>query len=506
MENYPIASPEVLLRLTNQGDAPFGVLLEDQSILEADAIVRRVQNSRLVVKAAWQGQVVYAKLFIGASAQRHATRDAAGIKMLMQAGIKTPTLLLESSAEYQHKNVQVLVFEEIKNAKTAEDLIKSSNEKARFALAQRLVQTIAFHHDADILHTDIHLNNFLIDDDFVYTLDGDGIKQYVALTYTPAWKNLGELISKFDILDQQKWLPELLKSYLSICPWHMPLTVEKLAALANAHRIKCANNYAKKVFRQCTDVNVRENLPALQGLFYVASSHAGLMLPENIAELDAFLTPENLLKNGNTCTVALAEIDAKKIVIKRYNIKSIWHGLNRALRPTRAAASWANAHRLKLLGIATALPIALIETKKLGLLGFNLRGKAYFLAEYIDAPDIAQYFANTSDKLKRAEAIKNIAELFYRLCLLQISHGDMKATNIKMLENKPVLIDLDSMSQHQLSFYAERAHIKDLKRFMRNWKDDASLYNAFVKTFKVVYPEHSVLQKAGLFDNKEIKD
>jgi hypothetical protein len=69
-----------------------------------------------------------------------------------------------------------------------------------------------------------------------------------------------------------------------------------------------------------------------------------------------------------------------------------------------------------------------------------------------------------------------------------------------------MLIDLDSMYQHRFSLFAKQAHIKDLKRFLQNWKDDASLYNAFVKTFKVVYPEQSLLQKAGVLDNKEIKD
>ncbi|HSI25062.1 MAG TPA: lipopolysaccharide kinase InaA family protein, partial [Methylotenera sp.] len=189
------------------------------------------------------------------------------------------------------------------------------------------------------------------------------------------------------------------------------------------------------------------------------------------------------------------------IVIKRYNIKHFWHGLSRAFRPTRAAASWANAHRLSILEIATAKPIALYEQRIFGLLGFNLRSRAYFLAEYLDLPDVAEYFAQTQDKAQRAEAVKNIATIFYKLYLLQISHGDMKATNIKMHGTQPVLIDLDSMRQHGKTNIA--AHVRDLQRFMQNWKDNSSLYNAFVKTFKVVYPDDSLLIRAGIATNKE---
>jgi tRNA A-37 threonylcarbamoyl transferase component Bud32 len=300
------------------------------------------------------------------------------------------------------------------------------------------------------------------------------------------------------VLEIEIWLADLLKTYAEVREQAVPeaATIKKLT---NTQRLKSASNYAdKKVFRQCTDVNVREINSGLQGLFYAASSHAAMIMPENIAELDALITPQNLLKNGNTCTVALAKIGSKKMVIKRYNIKNFWHGVSRAFRPTRAAVSWANAHRLNILGIATAQPIALIEQRKLGF----IKGKAYFLAEFVDAPDAAQYFTQTQDKAMRAEAIKNIVTLFYKLFLLQISHGDMKATNIKILENKPVLIDLDSMRQHAST--NQTAHARDLRRFMHNWHNQPALYNAFVKTFKVVYPDISVLIKAGIGQNKEI--
>ena len=41
-------------------------------------------------------------------------------------------------------------------------------------------------------------------------------------------------------------------------------------------------------------------------------------------------------------------------------------------------------------GIATAAPIALLE-KRCGI----IRRQAYFLAEYVDAPDAAEFFADT---------------------------------------------------------------------------------------------------------------
>ena len=74
----------------------------------------------------------------------------------------------------------------------------------------------------------------------------------------------------------------------------------------------------------------------------------------------------------------------------------------------------------------------------------------------------------------------------------------MKASNIKLLEGKPYLIDLDSMQQHRFSFYAQKRHARDLKRFMQNWQDQPTLYNTFVKAFLAVYADPQVLRLAGL--------
>jgi hypothetical protein len=69
------------------------------------------------------------------------------------------------------------------------------------------------------------------------------------------------------------------------------------------------------------------------------------------------------------------------------------------------------------------------------------------------------------------------------------------------LAGQPVLIDLDSMQQHRCAYFAHRGHVKDLQRLMQNWKHDTSLYNAFVKSFKVVYADHTLLKQASVLSD-----
>lgn len=479
-----------LQALSNSGQQAFQINLQDTFALQIESIVRRVPNKRLVCRGVWNNQTVYAKLFIGGDAKKYALRDKQGVECLAQAAIATPSLLYADTAK-DHKT-EVLIYQAIENCENAEVVyFNQSNQALRFKMATKIVCEVAKHHNADLLQTDLYLKNFLIKDDFIYTLDGDGVQQYAKLSERQALKNLSVLLSKFDVLEMENWLASLVKTYVEIRAWETTPNLASIKNLVNQHRKKVASNYAeKKVFRPCTDVRIyREDnfFSAISNRFFMKS------LPKSLQDCDALIASQQRIKSGNTCTVALAQIDGIAVVIKRYNIKSYWHGVTRAVRQTRAAVSWANAHRLELLVIATAAPIALIEQHK-----FGLRGKAYFLSEYLDAPDVAEFFSQVGDSALQAETMANIANLFYRLHLLQISHGDMKASNIKIIDNKPFLIDLDSMRQHSFAWAAVNAHAKDLRRFMRNWQDMPALYNAFIKALKAVYVDHQPLQLAHI--------
>lgn len=223
-----------------------------------------------------------------------------------------------------------------------------------------------------------------------------------------------------------------------------------------------------------------------------------------LRSLDQFLNDEQRnIKNGNTCTIAKAMLTNHPVIIKRYNIKNFWHGLNRAFRQSRAAISWSNAHRLMISNIGTPKPLALFEER----FGW-LRRRAYFLSEYVEAPNAMQFFAQSASKEDKEIAAKNLATLFHKLYLLRLSHGDCKATNIKIVDLAPVLIDLDSMQAHRPSrifdWLFRRRHIKDLKRFMQNWQRDKEITGLLQRALQLEYASSdlnggdAILIRAGI--------
>lgn len=463
--------------------------LNDGSSIAIQEVVRTVPHKRSVCRGEWHGKPVFAKLFFGKKNQHYAARDAHGVAALLDANILTPILLTQTKT--QDGNAEVLIFEALVPSENCEVLWQKSTSTERLLLAKKLCATLAKHHAANLLQTDLYLKNFLYFQKDIVTLDGDGIRKFEKLGSKQALRNLAVLLSKLDVLEVESWGGKLLESYLEGKP-NEYFTLENVKKLSADYRRQAADKYAKKVFRTCTDVQVKKSA---RSFLAMARIDADALQNVTANQLDSTIQTAKTLKNGRTCTVALADFYSKQCVIKRYNIKHIGHFLWRMLRKTRAENSWENAHRLTLLGVPTARPMALLEER----FGF-LKGRAYFLTEFVDTPDIKQFFKQTTDKAARAEVVKNIVQLFYRLFLLNISHGDFKANNIKICHLQPVLIDLDSVRQHQVDFFAHKAHVRDLKRFMQNWKDDVSLYNAFLKTFKVVYAEQDVLRMAQILD------
>ncbi len=132
-------------------------------------------------------------------------------------------------------------------------------------------------------------------------------------------------------------------------------------------------------------------------------------------------------------------------------------------RKSRAWISWANALRLEFLGINTVTPVALVEERT-----GPIRGRAYFVSEYIEGPDATQL--DRKDNPERD--ISAIAEIVRSLSAAGVSHGDLKATNFLLGSKGAVIIDLDSMTEYRSEAARNRAQQRDHERFMRNWEPE----------------------------------
>ncbi|MGP1717682.1 MAG: lipopolysaccharide kinase InaA family protein [Methylophilus sp.] len=463
------------------------VILSDGSALTQLVVHRMLPGRRWVFSAQWQGQAVFAKVFTGPQADRYAQRDAQGALWLAEAQLLTPALLWQGHA--QNGQAQVLIYAAIPQAENVQQVYAHSDAGQRLALIEKVVRVLAQQHAAGLVQTDLHLKNFMLAHEQVWSIDGDGIRQKT-LSKRAAYQQLAALIGKLAVLDQQAWEAPLLSAYQQARLWSADCHPPQILAWAARDKANAVREYVeRKIFRNCSDVLWQQTST------FVLARNAHATLPDlNPHLLEAAMHAGSILKDGNTSTVVRARLAQLDVVIKRYNIKHLLHALGRCWRPSRAAHSWSNAHRLQYYGFLTPQPLAMLEKRFLGL-----RGEAYFVSAISALPDALTFFQTVKNDTLRAETLRQLALTCYQFYLLKISHGDLKASNLQVdPQGQIVVMDLDSMQEHRCARRALRAHARDIRRLLQNWKDDTSLYNALLQSFQTVYADHTPLKLAGI--------
>jgi tRNA A-37 threonylcarbamoyl transferase component Bud32 len=428
--------------------------------------LRALPGKRAVYKALWDTKIVLVKLFAGDHASRDFEKEKQGIAALINANIPTPALLAE--AQLQQTLEPILIIEFLEQAAPFKQCWIGANDDQHADLLKTIVQTIAHHHQSGFYQKDIHLDNFLVKGEAIFTIDGGAIDVTnlgKSLSITTRINNLALFFAQWPpVFDQ--FIEEALYFYHQATDVYLPLSdvTDKVDACRNIRW----KRYQKKIFRQCSEFACEQTPKQFMVCRreYMTPAFASFLSNMN-TDLDNLEKPLKI-KSGATATVGVLECDGHAFVVKRYNIKSIWHRISRFFRPTRAWHSWRNGYLLRFLGINTPLPVALIE-QRIG----PFRSVAFLVTEAISALPLNKATAQGVD------CVGEVATQIKKLAASKISHGDMKATNLLVKGNEVYLIDLDAMKQHHSEHSFKEALAADMERFMRNWSDQPEVHKAF---------------------------
>ncbi len=459
---------DALLALAAGGEAPAELVLE---IAGAPAhfreleVLRRLDGRRLVLKgrllegpasidAQLSASEVVLKVFLGPGHGRYFEREAAGLERLLAAGVATPACYYSGN----EGEVSVLLLEYLAGSSP----VHAADDRAVAGVAELLGRL----HQTGCSHGDLHLDNFLVARGTVFAIDGDGVVAGAAPGSATALDNLAVLAAQRPPACDDGLAP-LLAAYGAGSDHPAP-TVEAFQPRLDRARRQRLRRYARKTQRPCSEFSVRraagrttlavrdggeQLLDALEG--------AGRLVPDK-----AFLELE-ALKEGRSATVVRA-LEGTGAVVKRFNVKDPIHRLRRSLRPMpRYRRAWIFGQLLHFQAIPTARPLALVETHQGGI-----RDVAYLIMEDIGGRTIGDEVAEEGLSDDR---IADTCALFSLLRRVGFTHGDTKATNFILYENRLHLIDLDAMRFAPRGTvagpFAERRFRADLLRFLENWAD-----------------------------------
>ncbi len=447
---------------------PFSIRLENGESIDCKKCLRKLPGRRLTCSGSWQDTASVIKLYARDNkGRRQWRREQQGLARLNASSVLAPKLIDAFDDVTHHCYINLIGWLEGTETFQAR---WNANPSDQLQLLDKLIKRIASMHSAGIWHEDPHLENFLVYNDDIAVIDGDGIRgSGKALSKQASFKNLGLLLAQFTNEDSIP-LNDLLLAYEHSRKWfHSTGNVNKIRRLISAYRKRRLKKYLQKIYRNSSSTVTRHS----ECCHYAAKRNYLDSVLHMVDNPDQFMADHTrqYLKKGNTSTVVQIEVDNLKYVIKRYNIKSRRHAIRRAVQSTRASRSWRNAHLLAFHNILTAEPVAYIE-RRTGA----LRSVSWFVMKMADGKNAAELFNDEQVSLEvKTQAAGKISEVINRLHSAGISHGDLKASNIIVTNQGVLLLDIDA-----LRYPAAKADIrKDQQRLLKNWEGNQEILDLF---------------------------
>ncbi len=432
--DYGLQGP---FRLALGGDATLGAL-------EVERVLRYLPGKRLACKARKEGVLLFAKLFNTETGSESCQRELRGQALLKANNIKTPALLESRVLPQGH----LICYEFLEGSAFAGNI-------------QSAFELIATLHKANLIHNDLHADNLLESNNQLYLLDAGAVEK--TNSEKQKIENLALFIAQFT-LDKHKALASQKEYYEKIIGKNIS-EADLLKQVRGCWR-KRKNDYLKKIFRSCSDIK-KWTRPLSKGQHLNITCERRFVTPAltNLLEgIQGLPEKAEFLKKGESSLVMFFELDGRKLVIKNSRNKTQWKTIRRRLRHSRANNAWRFSHLLSLCGICTPKPIAFVE-RKLGPLVLE----GWYLSEFVEADTLLDVWHYEEAS---AEHIAQVKRLFDVMRILNISHGDMKGTNLLASEDKLFVIDYDGMREHCFSVTAQKALEKDKERFLKNWSSE----------------------------------
>lgn len=446
--------------------------------LELLEILRILPGKRITAVARYRNQKVVAKLFFHPQHwQRNLKRDLTGMRQFEAHELATPSILRQGRIQ----GGGIILIRYLENGTSLADCFSQENslcEKTADRALEKVFQTLARCHNVGLWQGDMHLGNYMFYQDEIYLLDGGDVKQLATpISNLKRIHNIADFISLFSVAFDSK-IDFLLECYQEKFTDFSSGELNQVRALVKKIRNSRLSHYEQKVFRSTT---ANRKVKTTRKRYVYDRSLQSDDLERFIEAPDSFIETGQLLKDGDSTTVAEVKINGVGLVLKRYNITSFWHGFKRLFQHSRAHKCWRNASVLQILGIKTPKPCLFMEERMFWV----FRRRAYFLTEQIESNNLLLQLDDDGEQIDDNDLVAAFTHFFEVMHDYQISHGDMKATNFIFRDGELYVLDLDGMRRHRFKWRFARKSLKDIKRFERNWTGSRfeSVFAPMIKQF-----------------------
>jgi tRNA A-37 threonylcarbamoyl transferase component Bud32 len=432
-----------------------------ESLLCTD-LLRAIPGKRAIYDAMWKDTNVIVKVFSHKiKAKLHFKRELKGLKQLQKRGINSAGPLISGKTD---DGRWVIVLEKITGSATVLDVLAATTDnRAELGLFVRVCRELAKQHSRGILQKDLHLENFLLADDRLYSIDPS---QMVFLSdQVPRKESISQLaLLALNLPGSDIQATRIIcEEYFNARGWNFEKSDEALFRQQQTlRRERGIRRGLKKCLRTSTRfLRIRDGETVA---VFDRDFCRGAEPFDFAGQIDTLMDEGHVLKNGNTCYVSRLTWNGEDVVVKRYNHKGFIHSLRHTIKSSRARGGWLHAHRLGMLDVATPKPLAYIEQRKRFLIW-----KSYLVTRYCEGQKLYDFLRDENiTQEQRSTVTEQVRNLLNKMGKHRITHGDLKNSNILVTKTGPVLIDLDGMKVHKWDWLCKVQKAKDLERLAKD--------------------------------------
>ena len=433
----------------------------EESLL-CTGLFRTVPGRRDIYDAIWKDTSVVVKAFSHKiKARLHLKRELKGLNQMQKRGLSSSRPLFSGKT---NDGRWAIVLEKIVDSTTVLDVLsETADEHTELDLFVRVCWELAKQHGKGVLQKDLHLENFLLADGQLYSVDPS------QTVFLPDQVSRKKSISQLALLvlnlpsGNIQSIKTIRETYFKARGWNFENSDEAFfQQQMTLHRKRGLRRGLKKCLRTSTRfLRIRNN-----GTVAVFDRDfcRGADPLDFIEKIDTLMDKGRVLKNGNTCYVSRLTWNGEDVAVKRYNNKGFVHSLRHTIKRSRARGGWLHAHRLGILKVSTPKPLAYIEQRK----GF-LIWKSYLVTRYIEGQKLYDFLRDENVTHKqRSTTTQHVKDLLDEMGKYRITHGDFKNSNVLITKTGPVLIDLDGMKVHKWDWSYKIQKAKDLERLAKD--------------------------------------
>src|SRR5690606_1145007 len=239
---------------------------------------------------------VLAKLFIATGAGRHWRRESVGTQALHREALSTPALLASGELAGGGRHLLTAYLTDARRLQLLWGGLADQHpgSAAGEAVLRCALTLIGRMHRQGLQQTDLHLGNFLQQDDELYVIDGDAIEVSDPgrpLSDAARLDNLGLFFAQLPPEWDQR-MRELLGAYMISC--HGGLDATAVVTATARRRQARLQQFLDKTLRDCTQFAVSRRFDRF---ISVLRSEQALLAPL-LADPDSAFAGQPLLKDG----------------------------------------------------------------------------------------------------------------------------------------------------------------------------------------------------------------